>query len=109
MATRRLLDAQGGIVSVFHYDEATDRTIVSTHQDAEPILERNKQLQTLNDGYTPSRDMKRIASIPMNLAMKWVREAGISQADFWSWPGRDQNEFFRKRYKSNEYQYVRTS
>lgn len=49
-------------------------------QDVEPILEHNKRLYTMNDGYTPSRDFRRVASIPMTVVEQWMRE-GINIFD----------------------------
>ena len=34
--------------------------------DLKPILEHNKKLYTQNDGYSPDKGLKRIASIPYN-------------------------------------------
>jgi hypothetical protein len=33
-------------------------------QDVEPIIKRNKYLQNDGDGYSPSRELRRAASIP---------------------------------------------
>lgn len=45
--------------------------------DCETVLERNKALQTLNDGYSPSRELRRAASIPAIIVEKWKNELGI--------------------------------
>lgn len=45
-------------------------------QDCEPVLEINKAMTLHNDGYTPGREMRRAASIPMGVVLKW-REEGI--------------------------------
>lgn len=39
-----------------------------------PILEENKRLQTMNDGYSPSRDIRRVASIPKIVVEQWMKE-----------------------------------
>ena len=106
---KRILGNNGDVVSTFDYDSLTDTTIIQTVQDCEPILNENRRLREMNDGYSPSRELKRIASIPMELARKWIHEAGLNEADFWQWPARAQNEFFRRKYRSNEYQDLRTS
>ena len=38
------------------------------------ILEQNQAMATHNDGYTPSREMARIASIPLPVIYKWMTE-----------------------------------
>jgi len=47
---------------------------VRRYQDCEPILENNKRLFTLNDGYSPSRDLRRVASIPLTVVEEWMKE-----------------------------------
>ncbi len=64
----------GRVVTRWQYDEASDATIVKRIQDVEPILEHNKALQTLNDGYSRSRDIRRVASIPTVVVEQWMRE-----------------------------------
>ena len=74
----KILDARPGVVEWFHKDESEGTFTIQTVQDVNPVLENNKALQTLNDGYSPSRELKRVASIPTTLARKWCKEAGIS-------------------------------
>jgi len=45
-------------------------------QENDPILDRNAAMRTHNDGYTPSRDMRRVASIPMQLLYHWQATEG---------------------------------
>jgi hypothetical protein len=59
-------------------EEDTDGSlIVHRLADVEANLEANKALYTLNDGYTPSREMRRAASIPMAVVEKWRNELGV--------------------------------
>lgn len=51
-------------------------TIVSEQHVETDILERNKAMYNHNDGYTPSRDMQRVASIPMALIEHWQTVEG---------------------------------
>lgn len=55
------LDENGGLV-------------VRRTQDVEPILEHNKRLATADDGYSPSRDVRRVASIPLAVIEQWRAE-----------------------------------
>ncbi len=68
----------GGIVSK---TSVKDRLVVEERiQDVEPVLERNKALLTHDDGYSPSRDMRRIASVPNIIIEQWLKE-GVNVFD----------------------------
>lgn len=71
-------------------------------QDVEPILERNKALFVDGDGYSPTREMRRVASIPMGLVEKWLREG----VDIFN---PDHMPEVKKRLNSAEYAYLRTA
>lgn len=45
-------------------------------QENDPTLDRNRAMATHNDGYTPDRTMRRVASIPLTLVLKWKLEEG---------------------------------
>lgn len=86
---RRLLDVDPltGVVEYHHYDEATDRTIIESVQDVAPLLERNKALATADDdGWSPSRELRRAAGIPAIVILKWLHEDGINLFDRNHWP-----------------------
>jgi hypothetical protein len=40
----------------------------------EPLIERNKALRNMDDGYSPSRELRRVASIPAVIVDQWYRE-----------------------------------
>lgn len=54
--------------------EDDGKIIIRKTQDVEPILEDNKRLYTAGDGYSPSRDIRRAASIPLVVVEQWMRE-----------------------------------
>jgi hypothetical protein len=56
-----------GIVKEWIDNDDGTYTIRSQQSNESDILERNKTLYTHNDGYTPSRDIQRVASIPLAL------------------------------------------
>jgi hypothetical protein len=109
MGKRVLLDQWGGVMTTFEYDEQTDTSIIGTWHDPTPVIEHNKKLATHNDGFSASRELRRIASIPTGLALQWIHEAGLRPGAFFQKPQREQNEFFRKRYMDSDYRHVRTS
>lgn len=50
--------------------------IVRMTQDVAPVLERNKAAKNHNDGYSQSRELRRVATIPPMVALKWLQEEG---------------------------------
>jgi len=74
-------------------------------QEVTPILEQNQAMAGHNDGYTPSRDMARIASIPLTIIYKWLAEEGWDALS----PDPDCQRKLAQKLDSNEYRYLRTS
>ena len=73
--SKSLFDVNGDVISTFHYDEMTDVTTISQHQDVEPYLNANKlerdhQTGKMGDG------LQKIASIPLILIDTWRKEIG---------------------------------
>ncbi len=101
----KVLDAAEQVVSEFHYDEMEDRTTIRRVQDCEPIVERNKLLQTDNP-YSPDRSLKRIASIPLVIAEKWIAEDGIN---WLSLPKKEKAAYLRKKLNDPDWRHLRTS
>lgn len=88
-----------------YYDEGTDSLVVMTSQDVTPILDRNKELANPGlhgDGYSPSRDLRRAASIPLIVVHQWFRE-GINVYDQNDWPA------VKRKLNDPEYAYLRTA
>lgn len=69
-----LFTSSAGIDHHMLEDENGTRFAASAHTN--PVIERNKAMFTHNDGYTPSRDMRRVASIPYIVGLKWLNEEG---------------------------------
>ena len=63
---RRPIEAQpDGIVEWFHFDELTGEATIERVQDVEPVLEANKRAQASGNGFSPSRELREIAEIPL--------------------------------------------
>jgi hypothetical protein len=70
-----LADTPGGLSH--HWVDNGDGTFkVVSSQDVAPILERNKAMANHNDGYSPSRELRRVAFIPDIIRQKWLDEEG---------------------------------
>ena len=103
---RRLLDfdARTGIAEYHHYDSLADRTVIETVQDVAPILERNKALQNADDrGWSQSRDMRRAATIPDIIVLKWRNDYGIDVFNRDHWPA------VRRLLNDPAWRYLRTA
>ena len=103
---RRLLDHDpvSGLTEYHSYDPATDTTVIETVQDVAPVLERNKALQNADDGgWSPTRELRRAASIPDILVLKWRNEEGIDVFDPNHWPA------VKRKLNSSEYRWLRTA
>lgn len=77
--------------------------ILKEVQPVEAILDRNKAMATHNDGWSPSRELRREGSIPLSLAAKWKREQGV---DVFAPSGR---EFLVRKLNDSDYRDLRTS
>jgi len=71
-------------------------------QDVEPFLDRNKELYNAGDGYSPSRDLRRAASIPLVVVEQWLSE-GI---DIFN---PDHAEAIKRKLNDPENRYLRTA
>lgn len=96
-----LITTEAGIRHEIIFDEG--KMITCATQDTTPVLELNKAMATHNDGYTPSREMRRVASIPLILIYKWRQEEG--------WDAFDPQHADKLAQKLNDpdYAYLRTA
>lgn len=78
-------------------------TIVSV-QDVAPALERNKAMAAHNDGWSPSRELRRAAFIPNIIRQKWLTEEGWDayRPDLYG-------EQLRRKLNDPEWRYLRTA
>lgn len=103
--TRVLLDASGGVVKQFHDAPGDDQWAIEHIQDVEPILDDNKRARE-SDGYSPSRDLRRIASIPMVVIVQWMNESGIN---LMALPKREFAAFVKRKLADPEWFHLRTA
>lgn len=84
-------------------EDSDGSLIVHREADVEPLLEANKALYTSGDGYSPSREWRRAASIPMAIIEKWRNELGVDVFN------PDHKPAVRRLLNSNEYAFLRTA
>jgi hypothetical protein len=99
---RSLFTSSSGIRHEWE-DAGNGDAVVHSQFDSQPILEHNKVLATANDGYSPTRELRRVASIPLALIYKWKVEEG--------WDALDPAcaDKLRQKLNSSEYLYLRTA
>lgn len=72
------VDSLSGMQTWHEYDPSTDTTIIKTVEDVEPALDHNKALYNESDGgWSPTKEWRRVASIPASIILKWKVELGI--------------------------------
>lgn len=108
MLQREIYDAYGGVVSTVTVDPMTKAVTFEQIQDVDPILEDNKRLQALNDGYSPSRELKRKASIPVVVLLDWLRKDGISPRMYFRRP-KAYAGWLRKKLHDPDHRYFLTA
>lgn len=100
---RPLISRAGGMQTDVLFD-ADGKVVFRTQQEVDPVLDHNRVVRNhCGDGYTPSRDMKRVASIPVSIIHKWLTEEGI---DVWSG---DQQDRLAKKLNDPDYAFLRTA
>ena len=82
--------------------EDDGKIIIRKTQDVEPILEANKRLFNDGDGYSPSRELRRAASIPLVVVEQWMREG----VDIFN---PDHAEAIKRKLNSSEWAHLRTA
>jgi len=89
-------------------DDMEGKIITKEEVDITPHLDHNKKLLNLNDGYSKSRDLKRVASIPTIALSVWAKEYNGSN-NWFGLPQEVQNKILKKKLNSNEFQYFKTA
>ena len=95
-------------VKTRYIQESDGQLTINNQQNLNPLLDRNKKLYTQNDGYTASRDMRRIASVPPIILQLWTKEYNGSN-NWWALPKETQKKILRVKLNSNEFRYFKTS
>lgn len=77
-----LVDIVDGIETYVGFNEDNGEAYLRRVTDVEPVIEHNKKLATEDRaGWSPSREWKHVAEIPMGVALKWQSELGVDVFD----------------------------
>jgi hypothetical protein len=71
-------------------------------QDTDPVFDANKQTHLYGDGYSPSREIKHIARVPLVIAYEWLYKHGVDILN------PEHKPAVRRLLDSSEYAYLRT-
>lgn len=99
----RLLIDQTPDYSQYLVDHADGSMAFQVTADVTANIEDNKRLQTLNDGYSPSRDLRRVASIPLAVAVEWHDRYGVDVLN------KDHTEAVKRLLRDPDWRHLRTS
>jgi len=72
-------------------------------QDVEPVLVRNGRLRDRDDGYSRSRELRRVASIPAVVQLAWIRRYGADPL------AKGNEALLRRLLNDPEWRYLRTA
>jgi len=90
MAKTTLIDHRKGYKSVFATED--DKVVYHTKQDIQPTLDYVKNLSE----YTPGKDLRHVAEIPMVVYQRAVREGWAQDSAQWKkWLNHSDNKPFR--------------
>lgn len=96
-------DPDAPVKSFFHYDGLSETFTIKYVQDCTDLIEWNKAAQNHNDGYSPTRNIRRACSIPLGLQRKWLAEEGWDCMDPQNWPK------LKRRLNDPDFRHLRTA
>jgi len=102
----KIVEKEGLVTTTYHSDDKG--IVIEKNLDYKPIVEHNKKLYNQNSGYSKSRDLKRIASVPTLVLEIWAREYNGSN-NWFGLPKDVQNKIMKKKLNSSEFLLFRTA
>ena len=94
--------------TTYNLDEQEKKVVVKEETNIDPHLKHNKILLNQDDGYSKSRDLKRVASIPTLALSVWAKEYN-GDNNWFALPREVQNKILKTKLNSNEFQYFKTA
>lgn len=96
--------AFAGDVAHWWRDNGDGTSSVVSAQDVAPVLARNRAMANHNDGWSPSRELRRAAFIPNIIRDKWLNEEGWDayRPDLYG-------ERLRRKLNDPDWRYLRTA
>jgi hypothetical protein len=97
--------SEGGTAHYWRDTEAGAE--IKSVTDVAPILEQNKAKANHNDGYSPSRELRRVGAIPFALIYQWLEKDGVNVMN----AGHDPHAaaYLMRKLNDPDYRYLRTA
>ena len=92
----------------FLLDSQDKQIVIKEEIKIDSHLKHNKELYNLNDGYSKSRELKRVASIPTLALQVWANEYNGTK-NWFALPAEVQKQIMKKKLNSNEFRYFKTA
>ena len=108
---RKILEDTDKHITETYLDNGKDGIIQKRSLDIGSIIESNKKLYNENDGYSPDKGLKRIASIPVVILEIWCKEYHKDQnkGNWFELPQETQKKILKEKLNSSEFRYFRTA
>ena len=94
--------------TTFIGDSSEKKITIAEKLNIDSHLKHNKELYNANDGYSPSRELKRVASIPTIALSVWANEYN-GDSNWFGLPKEVQKQILKKKLNSSEFRYFRTA
>jgi len=91
-----------------YYIESDGKLTVKNSQDVDPILKKNKRLYNDGDGYSASKELKRVASIPTLVLSIWAKEYNGTN-NWFAIPATERKKILKLKLNSSDFRYFRTA
>ena len=106
--SKRFEEQDGLVKTTYHSDDMNRQVVIERNVNYKPIIDHNKKMYTQNDGYSKSRDLKRVASIPTLVLELWTKEYN-GTGNWFALPKEVQQKILKKKLNSSGFQYFRTA
>ena len=94
--------------TTYFTDDLKQEVTIKQDLNVDPHLKANKELYNHNDGYSPSKGLKRVASIPTLALEIWAKEYNGTN-NWFGIPETERKRILKLKLNSNEYRYFRTA
>jgi hypothetical protein len=102
----KIVEKDGLSTTTYHTND--EKLVIQRDINYQPIVDHNKKLYNHNDGYSKSRELKRVASIPTLVLEIWSKEYN-GNSNWFALPSDVQKKILKKKLNSSEFKLFRTA
>jgi hypothetical protein len=102
----KIVEKDGLSTTTYHTND--EKLVIQRDINYQPIVDHNKKLYNHNDGYSKSRELKRVASIPTLVLEIWSKEYN-GNSNWFGLPSDVQKKILKKKLNSSEFKLFRTA